>query len=74
MLFNSGQLQNNTINEAMSILITRVIIKEIMAITATIQRIWIAVSSFHRTLPSATWQGPYEFSLSYCYSYESLNP
>ena len=69
-----GLLQNNTVNEAMSILITLVIIKVIMAITAIIVRIWIAIRSFYLTLPSVTWQGPYEFFLfaSYCYSYESL--
>ena len=69
-----GLLQNNTVNEAMSILITRVIIKVIISITAIIVRMWIAIRSFYRFLPSAIWQGPYEFSLfsSYCYSYESL--
>ena len=73
MFFNSRQLQNNTVNKAMSILITRVIIKVIVAITATIVRIWIAICSFYRTLPGATWEGPCEFSLvsTYCYSYES---
>ena len=55
MFFNDGQSQNNTINKAMSILITREIIKVIMAITATILRIWIAICSFYRTLPSAIW-------------------
>ena len=66
--WEKGLLQNNTVNEAMSILITRVIIKVV------ISRMWIAIRSFYRVLPSATWQGPYEFSLfsSYCYSYESL--
>ena len=49
---------NNTVNEEMSILITRVIMKIIMAVTAIIVRIWIAICSFCRTLPSATWQGP----------------
>ena len=76
MFFNSGQSQNNTINKAMSILINREIIKVIMAITATTLRIWIAICSFYLTLPSVTWQGPYEFSLSstYCYSYAPLKP
>ena len=49
---------NNTVNEEMSILITRVIIKIIMSVTAIIVRIWIAICGFCRTLPSATWQGP----------------
>ena len=76
MFFNDGQSQNNTINKAMSILITREIIKVIMALTATILRIWIAICSFYRTLPSAIWLGPYDFSLSstYCCSYASLKP
>ena len=72
--WEKGLLQNNTVNEAMSVLITRVIIKVVISIAAIIVTMWIAIRSFYRVLASATWQGSYEFSLfsSYCYSYESL--
>ena len=60
----------------MSILLTRVIIKVIVVITATVVRIWIAICSFYYTLPSPTLLGSYEFSFysTYRYSYDTLKP
>ena len=73
---NQQTLCIETNNDVKKISLGDVIIKVIMAITTTIVRIWIATSSFYRTLPSATWQGPCGFSLFsiYCYIYESLKP